>query len=37
MNQAQIVFGEYPFCEEHDDSSEVDNSSEVEDNSEYFD
>ena len=38
------VFGEYPFCEEHDDSSEehddsseVEDICEVEDNSEYFD
>ena len=23
MNQAQIIFVEYPFFEEHDDSSEV--------------
>ena len=27
------IFGDYPFCEEPDDSSEVDESSEVEDNS----
>ena len=37
------IFGDYPFCEEHDDSSEADERSEVEDNSEaednseYFD
>ena len=27
------VFGEYPFCEEHDDSSEVKNTSKVAGNS----
>ena len=30
------VFGEYPFCEEHDQSSEVEDNSEVKDNSKYF-
>ena len=31
------VFGEYPLCEEHEDSSEVEDSIEVEDSSEVED